>query len=133
MISVDSSVLIAGFSSWHGHHAAARRAINGARMVGHTLLEAYSVLTRLPAPFRVPADVVATFLATITTEPPLVPDAETLGGLPGRLAADGITGGAVYDALVAVTSASAGAELVSLDARAAMTYQAMGVRYRMLA
>ena len=133
MITVDSSVLIAAFSSWHDHHAAADDAVEGARTVGHTLLEAYSVLTRLPAPFRVSADVVSAFLDDLTVEPPLVPDAETLGGLPGRLAADGITGGAVYDALVAVTSAGAGAELVSLDARAARTYRAMGVRYRMLA
>ena len=133
MITVDSSVLVAGSSSWHGHHVVARRTINGARTVGHTLLEACSVLTRIPAPCRASPDVVSAFLATITQEPPLVPDAETLGGLPQRLAREGISGGAVHDALVALTSAGACAELVSLDARAATTYRAMGVRYRLLA
>lgn len=133
MITVDSSVLVAGFSSWHDHHAAAEEVLAGARVVGHTLLEAYSVLTRIPAPYRASSDVVSAFLADVTTELPLVPDAETVGGLPQRLAKEGISGGAVYDALVALTSAGAGAELVSLDARAATTYRAMGVRYRLLA
>ena len=45
----------------------------------------------------------------------------------------GIVGGAVYDALVAVTAREAGATLVSLDHRAARTYRAVAVEHRLLA
>lgn len=44
----------------------------------------------------------------------------------------GIVGGAVYDAVVAVTAREAGATLVSLDRRAARTYDAVAVEYRLL-
>ena len=50
MITADTSVLVAGFASWHESHAAAREALRCARVVAHSLVETYSVLTRLPPP-----------------------------------------------------------------------------------
>ena len=44
----------------------------------------------------------------------------------------GITGGAVYDALVAATAMNAKATLLTRDHRAARTYEAVGVRYRLI-
>jgi hypothetical protein len=40
----------------------------------------------------------------------------------------GVTGGAVYDAVVAATAAVHSAELLSCDRRAVPTYEKMGVR-----
>ena len=44
----------------------------------------------------------------------------------------GIAGGATYDALIAWVARSHGRELVSLDQRAARTYERIGVEYRLL-
>lgn len=63
-IALDTSVIVAALLSWHRHHAACYRALT---RVLHSkrecvlplpaLLEAYSVMTRVPAPHRLlPAD-----------------------------------------------------------------------------
>ena len=105
MTAADTSVLVAAFASWHEHHRVARRALGGVRLIAHSLLETYSVLTRLPPPHRVQARVAADFLEQVTTSPPLVLTATAMGALPRRLAESGITGGATYDALIAATAA----------------------------
>jgi hypothetical protein len=43
-----------------------------------------------------------------------------------------VIGGAVYDLVVALSAARAGAVLLSLDRRAATTYGAAGVDYELL-
>jgi predicted nucleic acid-binding protein len=50
------------------------------------------------------------------------------GRLPDVLSGLGISGGAVYDALVALAAAEHGAELATRDARARATYETVGVR-----
>ena len=132
MIAADSSVLVAGFASWHERHGVAREALVGATVVGHALLEAYSVLTRLPPPHRTPAAVAAAFLVELADTAPLVLGGSSWATLPSRLASAGVVGGATYDALIAVTALEAGAELLSLDLRAAATYRSVGARYRLL-
>ena len=49
------------------------------------------------------------------------------------LADAGVAGGAVYDALVALAVREADAELLTRDARAAATYAALRVRFRLIA
>lgn len=132
MKAVDSSVLVAGFASWHERHEQARRALVGAQVVGHALVEAFSVLTRLPAPHRAAPDLAAAFLGDVASAPPLVLPAKAWDQLPARLASVGIAGGATYDALIAVTAQQFEAELLSLDVRAVATYRALGARYRLL-
>ena len=133
MIAVDSSVLVAAFASWHEAHAVARRHLGGARLIGHCLVETYSVLTRLPPPHRVPGALAADFLGRTSTSPPLVLTAGAMRDFPARLSAWGITGGASYDALIATTAAQYDAELISLDVRAAVTYRLVGVTHTLLA
>lgn len=133
MIAADTSLLVAAFASWHEQHEAARRVLDGgARIVGHCALEAYSVLTRLPPPHRASGDVVSGFLQARSRRPFLClgPRAhrEFVLSLPGR----GITGGAVYDALVAATAAEHGCDLMSCDRRAAPTYERCGVQFDIL-
>lgn len=60
---------------------------------------------------------------------PLVLAASALGRLPGELEERGILGGAVYDGLVAMSARAHGLELLSLDRRAAQTYERCGVRF----
>lgn len=133
MKAVDTSVVVAAFASWHESHAVARRVLEDRPvLIGHCALETLSVLTRLPAPHRVGPRLVADFLAARFQEPPLVMPAEPLHALPAELAHLGIAGGAVYDALVAITARHHGAKLVTLDARAASTYRQVGVAFEQL-
>lgn len=131
---VDSSVAIAAFGEWHELHEPAVEALAGSpALVAHAALEAYSVLTRLPEPFRAPAATVVAYLAdNFTGARPVLPAAEQRR-LPELMERAGVHGGAVYDGLVALTAAAAGAELISLDARAAQTYERLGVEHRLAA
>ena len=99
---------------WHEHHAAAAAAIEqrldrGRPLVvaAHALVEAYSVLTRLPSPHRLaPADawalVDANFVAAATLA--ILPR-EAHVELLTMLARAGIGGGRSYDALIAASLA----------------------------
>lgn len=134
MIAVDSSVAIAGFASWSAHHDEARRVLDeGARLVAHAALEAYSVLTRLPPPHRAPAGVVHEFLVTQFPEPWLTLAETRQRQLLAGCAHSLVVGGATYDALIAATAGAHNAVLASCDKRAARTYEAMGTSVRLVA
>ncbi len=133
MTAADTSLAVAAFASWHERHEAARRTLDGGlRLVEHCALETYSVLTRLPAPHRASGEVVREFLKTRFPLPFLRLSAgayrEFLSALPDRA----VSGGAVYDALVAATAAHHGAQLVSCDRRAAVVYERYRVRTQLL-
>jgi predicted nucleic acid-binding protein len=133
VIAVDSSVVIAGFASWHEQHPAAAKVLaQRPRVVAHAALESYSVLTRLPPPHRALPSLVATFLAERFPEAPLTMPAERGHGLIARLARQQIAGGQVYDALIAAIAVEHGATLVSLDRRAAAVYEAVGATVQQL-
>lgn len=87
----------------------------------------------LPEPFRAEPLVVAEFLDRTFTSARLVLDADHQAALPARLAGLGISGGAVYDALIAFTVSAADAEIVTLDRRAFTTYQRCRAPARLLA
>lgn len=134
MTVVDTSVVVAAFASWHELHESADRALAaGPRLVAHCAIETYSVLTRLPAPHRAPGPVVREFLAQRFLEPYVALSAAGHSSLVGRLVELGVSGGAAYDALVAATAVAADATLISCDRRAALTYERVGVDYRLLA
>lgn len=134
MIAADTSVAVAAFAAWHEAHEPARAALrDGAVLVAHCALETYSVLTRLPTPHRAPRRLVHEFLRVQFPTPYLVMAAREQRGITARLVELGIDGGAVYDALVALTAANSGATLVSCDRRAAVTYEHCDVTVRMVA
>jgi predicted nucleic acid-binding protein len=101
---------------------------DGARLIEHCALETYSVLTRLPPPHRSASDVVREFLRLRFKEPYLRLDAGAYREFIMSLPELGITGGAVYDALVAATAIAHSAELVSCDRRAVPTYEKLRAR-----
>jgi predicted nucleic acid-binding protein len=130
VITADTSVVVAAFASWHEAHSSARAAVAPVeRLVGHVLLEVFSVLTRLPPPNRASPGVVREYLARQFEGAPL-----TLGGRAHEELLDEsfrleIRGGSIYDALIAATARRAGATLLTRDRRALQTYERMGVEY----
>ncbi len=124
----DSSVVIASFASWNEHHEKAVRALGDVRdLVAHVELEVYSVLTRLPEPFRAEPAVVAEYLREDFSGRRLTLPASEQRGLVTRLASLSLAGGAVHDALVALTASRRGLGLLSCDRRAARTYAKLDV------
>jgi predicted nucleic acid-binding protein len=97
-------------------------------LIEHCALETYSVLTRLPPPHRVRADIVRDFLDSRFQQPFLRVPPEAYRQFVLELPTRGVVGGAAYDALVAVTAATNRIELVTCDRRASAVYERYGVR-----
>lgn len=119
--------MVAAVCSWHERHGPVateieRRLAARARLAipAHALVEAYAVLTRLPAPHRLaPADAWAVLSANFVEGAGIVAlDGPAHGALLARLAAAGTGGGRTYDALIAAQVVTAGATaLLTLNAR----------------
>ncbi|AEH10259.1 MULTISPECIES: type II toxin-antitoxin system VapC family toxin [Protofrankia] len=134
MKAVDTSVVVACFASWHEHHAIARKAMAcRPRLVAHAAVESYSVLTCLPPPHRAQPSIVHAFITERFTEPFLTLSETGYQELLATVTASQILGGPAYDALIAFTAAEHRATLMSLDQRAAATYEAVGVTVEQLA
>jgi predicted nucleic acid-binding protein len=124
-VTPDSSVVIAAFASWNQHHQAAVAALqeNDVRdLIAHAELETYSVLIRLPEPFRAEPALVAEYLHKDFAGRRMVLPERERRDLVRRLASRSIAGGAVYDAMAVVTAAHHGHSLLSCDRRAAVVY-----------
>jgi toxin FitB len=107
--ALDSSCMIAAVSTWHEHHEAAaaeieRRLGLGERLVvvGHALVEAYAVLTRLPAGHRLaPADAWILIKGNFVDRAKIVAlESDGYRDLLAQVASDGIAGGRTYDRLI---------------------------------
>lgn len=129
VVALDTSAAIPLLVQTHRAHDEVRRWWNGQEIAlcGHALVETYSVLTRLPGDVRLtPAD--AARLLRERFGAPLLLSAKNTRRVPETLARLGIAGGAVYDALIALAASEHGATLATRDARAKMTYEAVGAR-----
>jgi predicted nucleic acid-binding protein len=133
LIAVDSSVAIAAFGDWHELNSLACSVLDGgAAIPAHALIETYSVLTGFPPPHRAVPGLVDTWLDdrfSVVLPPPGVDEQREL---VRTMAREGRAGGAIYDALVALTAKIGGAVLVTTDVRAAPTYELVGVDVRWL-
>lgn len=133
MIALDTSVVVASFSTWHEAHAAALQVSHGEAWIpAHVALESYSSLTRMPEPYRIAPEVVAEYIERQWSRRILLPSADLLTKAPSMLSRRGVAGGATYDALVGLTASEAGCALLTLDLRARRTYQALGIKYEVL-
>jgi predicted nucleic acid-binding protein len=133
VIAIDTSLVVALFASWHEAHESAREAVpEEVHLPAHVLLESYSVLTRLPPPHRAPADVVAAFLRSRFEAKLLTLPGSGHRSLLASALDAGISGGSVYDALVAATAKHAAATLLTRDRRAVRAYEAVGVSFRLI-
>ena len=130
---LDTSTAIALIVEDHEAHAAALEGVRGRRLglAGHAWFETYSVLTRLPAGLRrSPADV-GRLLAHNFPASGFLGEAETVA-LGSELARLGVSGGAVYDALVGAAARHHGRRLLSGDTRARRVYEALGVEIQVI-
>jgi predicted nucleic acid-binding protein len=132
-VTPDSSAIVAVFAPWHPLHEQTLAALDGAHdLVAHAELEAYSVLTRLPAPFRVDPKLAAEHLRASYPGARLVLPSTQRTRLLGQLARADVSGGRTYDALIAATAMHHGRRLVSCDSRAAPTYERVGASVELL-
>src|SRR6266545_7583080 len=125
---LDTSTAIALVVEDHEAHLAALEAVRGRQLglAGHAWFETCSVLTRLPPGLRrSPADVVR-LLARNFPASGFLGEAESFD-LAKELVERGISGGAVYDALVGAAARQHRRPLISGDARARPVYEALGV------
>jgi len=108
--------MVAAICTWHERHAVAVAAIEqrldrGDRLAvaAHAIVEAYAVLTRLPAPHRLaPADAWALVKANFVEPATVVAlNAPAFITLLNRLASAGIGGARSYDAVIAVSASQA--------------------------
>ena len=124
-------MVVAALAAWHERHPDAAEAISGVRVLPeHVLLEAYSVLTRLPGGLAVQPAVGAHELTRRFPEQPLGLPGPSRANLLRTLASAGIGAGATYDGLIALEALAHGYSLLSLDVRAAATYRRLGVTIR---
>lgn len=130
---LDTSAAIALMVEDHDAHVATLEAVRGSQLglAGHAWFETYSVLTRLPAGLRrSPADALR-LLAGNFPASRFLGEAET-AELGGELVGAGVSGGAVYDALVGAAARQHRLPLVSADARARAVYEALGVELELI-
>jgi predicted nucleic acid-binding protein len=129
----DTSIAIAALLADHTAHEAASEALaTCTTTIAHVAAETYSVLTRLPPPHSTEAGTAATALAERLPSEHVTLPASHHAGAPERLAAAGVSGGATYDGLIALTALEHDLELLSRDHRAARTYRALGARFQLI-
>jgi PIN domain len=126
--------VIAALSEWHEHHERVAIALDDVTALpAHAMLEAYSVLTRLPSGLAVAPALAATVLADRFPGPSLRLDDKDRSALVRTFADAGVFGGSSYDGLVALEAKAHGATLLTLDERAASTYRQLSVPFRLIA
>ena len=126
-LGLDTSATIPLLVRTHASHPEVTAWWDGREVAlsGHALAETYSVLTRLPGDLRLsPAD--AARLISGRFVAPLLLGRRTSRGLPAIFSRLGISGGAVYDALVGLAAVENGATLATRDNRARATYEIVG-------
>ena len=132
-VLLDTSAAVALVVADHAAHAETRQALRARDLglAGHAWFETFSVLTRLPGPARRDASTVVRLLSANFPHSRFLDEGST-SGLARELAKMGVSGGAVYDALVAAAAAHHQLPLVSRDRRAAETYRAFNVEVELL-
>lgn len=133
MIALDTSVVVPALLTWHEHHDRCQDAAVDAHVPAHVVLEAYSVMTRLPAPHRISSQDAWQVLGSRFSHDDVLPASDDLQRrVVTMVSAVGVDGGATYDAVIGLTAAEHGATLLSRDVRASRIYEVLGVDHRLL-
>ncbi|MCB0887162.1 MAG: type II toxin-antitoxin system VapC family toxin [Propionibacteriaceae bacterium] len=130
---LDTSAALALVLKDNESHSRVRERVRGHELglAGHARFETYSVLTRLPVVYRLSAASAALLLRT-TFPASVTLSEQSQADLMTKLVDAGISGGAVWDGLVAFAALDAGIRLLSLDRRALPTYRALGADVELL-
>lgn len=131
---VDTSVAVALSVADHAHHDVVFAALSGRRLglAGHAAFETHSVLTRMPPPARLTPAAARRVLHTNFPYTRFL-GPQSAAELLASLAAHGIAGGSVYDALVGAVAKEHGLRLGTRDRRAAHTYHGLEVEVEFVA
>ena len=114
----DTSVLVPAFLDDHVHHKASIAALLNASKrhacsAAHSLAEVYSTLTRMPGEQRASAEEAILFLDSLSDRLTYVTlEADEYRSVIANAAESGITGGQIYDALLAQCAIKAKAEII---------------------
>lgn len=117
-VFLDTSVLVAAFLVDHPHYVASRRVLAtcehpSAACASHSLAEVYSTLTRLPPPNRASPASAIICLEEIERRFRLISlDGESYLHVIRDAGAMMITGGTIYDALIANCAIRSGADRI---------------------
>jgi predicted nucleic acid-binding protein len=123
-VGLDTTLLVAFVSPWHERHDDARRALIGvfrseSRVVVplHALIEAFSVLSRLPGARRLtPEDALSLLRAAFAARTVVLTGDQRGWELLDRAVAAGVRGGGIHDFEILDSLAAAGAtQLLTLD------------------
>ena len=132
--AADTSVAVPLLLRTHQAHEAVSRwaADKVLYLCGHAAVETYSVLTRLPVGVRASGPEVAQVIdASFAGVVPL--PLNLAASIHHEFASCGVSGGAAYDALVALAARENGLTLATRDLRARGTYEAVGAQVVVLA
>lgn len=131
--ATDTSVAVAALDGSHAAHVVCRDAVRTRRPVlaGHAAFETFSVLTRLPGQLVIDAPTAQRIIDAVFPRTCWL-DHDAADDLLRRLGAVGITGGAVYDALVGEAARTNDCRLLTRDLRAKRTYDLLGVEYELI-
>jgi toxin FitB len=134
VVAVDTSVALPFILRSHENHSLVRAAMRGVRprLTGQSLVESYAVLTRLPGDARVSPEDAVRLIETNFGVPVTLSNAAACE-IHRTLTQLKISGGAVYDALVGLTSREHRLKLLTRDARAIGTYALVGVETQIIA
>lgn len=133
VVLIDTSAAIALIVEDHDAHNVTLATLSDSRLglAGHAWFETYSILTRLPAGLRrTPTDALRLLQHNF-------PETRFLGevaanDLGAELASLAVSGGSVYDALVAAAARQHNRPLVTRDGRARPVYEALGTETELI-
>ena len=115
---LDTSVLVATFYADHEHHEHSidlflRFGKSDACCGAHSLAEVYATVTGMPPPRRVSAEQALLFLGNIRDQLTLVAlNEQEYFQLTEAASAAGVSGGAIYDAILGQCALKVGAEVI---------------------
>jgi len=133
---LDTSAIVALLCPWHENHqrvvdstTASLRSGAGLGLAAHSLVEAYAVLTRLPAPYRLSSvDTLELLRKNFGAARIAALDAAEHWTLIELASSSAVSGGRTYDALIVNTAAKlAPCDLLTLNARHFAAFDAPGV------
>jgi toxin FitB len=132
-VLLDASAALALVDPDHVFHGAVFAAVVNRRrgLAGHAAFETYSVLTRQPPPRRILPRTAQRIIETNFGGTHYL-SSDAAAGLAAELAALDLSGGAVFDALVAAAARESGLVLLSCDRRAVQTYLPLGIRFELI-
>lgn len=136
--ALDTSVLVAALASWHESHDRCRLALS--RLLSgetttlvpdHALVEAYSVLTRLPVSYRMsPDDALDLLRGALASRVKVVSERSTrTWALLSNAASIRTAGGAIHDLRILRAARAGGAEaLLTLNPRDFERFEPVDIR-----